>query len=133
MRACSAAFGFAWIPRESGPEALYTTNSPLSVRDRTLRNESMEVEIDAATGGIRNLRGAKESTPRLGQQLVTGQLPAGYGGAFHPLVVGLTTSPDRLIQIRRNRLLSLGQAPDAYANIPAVAYMQSLRDLPLVL
>ena len=27
-----------------------------------------------------------------------------------PLVVGLTTSPDRLIQIRRNRLLSLNQA-----------------------
>ncbi|MGZ8369941.1 MAG: kinase/pyrophosphorylase, partial [Caulobacteraceae bacterium] len=25
----------------------------------------------------------------------------------HPLIVGLTLSPDRLIQIRRNRLLSL--------------------------
>ena len=30
----------------------------------------------------------------------------------HPLVVGLTTSADRLIQVRRNRLLSLNQAPD---------------------
>ncbi|GGE09507.1 putative pyruvate, phosphate dikinase regulatory protein [Polymorphobacter glacialis] len=29
-----------------------------------------------------------------------------------PLVVGLTTAADRLIQIRRNRLLTLGQAPD---------------------
>ncbi|CAM3314894.1 MULTISPECIES: pyruvate, water dikinase regulatory protein [Sphingomonas] len=29
-----------------------------------------------------------------------------------PLVVGLTTSADRLIAIRRNRLLSLNQAPD---------------------
>ena len=29
-----------------------------------------------------------------------------------PLVVGLTTAPDRLIQIRRNRLLSLNQGPD---------------------
>ncbi|WP_174285706.1 pyruvate, water dikinase regulatory protein [Sphingomonas bacterium] len=29
----------------------------------------------------------------------------------NPLVVGLTTSADRLIQVRRNRLLSLGQAP----------------------
>lgn len=28
-----------------------------------------------------------------------------------PLVVGLTTAPDRLIQVRRNRLLSLSQAP----------------------
>jgi len=30
----------------------------------------------------------------------------------HPLIVGLTTNPDRLIQIRRNRLLSLNQAPE---------------------
>jgi [pyruvate, water dikinase]-phosphate phosphotransferase / [pyruvate, water dikinase] kinase len=30
----------------------------------------------------------------------------------HPLVVGLVTSPDRLVQIRRNRLLSLNQTPD---------------------
>lgn len=29
-----------------------------------------------------------------------------------PLVVGLTTSPDRLVAIRRNRLLSLGQVAD---------------------
>ena len=29
-----------------------------------------------------------------------------------PLVVGLTTAPDRLIQIRRNRLISLNQAPE---------------------
>lgn len=30
----------------------------------------------------------------------------------HPLVVGLTTSPERLVQVRRNRLLALNQAPD---------------------
>ena len=29
-----------------------------------------------------------------------------------PLVVGLVTSADRLIQIRRNRLLSLNQTPE---------------------
>jgi regulator of PEP synthase PpsR (kinase-PPPase family) len=29
-----------------------------------------------------------------------------------PLVVGLTTAPERLVQVRRNRLLSLGQAPE---------------------
>jgi len=29
-----------------------------------------------------------------------------------PLVVGLTTAPDRLVQVRRNRLLSLNQAPE---------------------
>ena len=30
----------------------------------------------------------------------------------HPLIVGLTTSADRLVQIRRNRLLSLNQSPE---------------------
>ena len=30
----------------------------------------------------------------------------------HPLVIGLTTNIDRLIQVRRNRLLSLNQAPE---------------------
>ncbi len=30
----------------------------------------------------------------------------------HPLVVGLTTSADRLVQVRRNRLLALNQAPE---------------------
>lgn len=40
----------------------------------------------------------------------------------HPLVVGLTTSPDRLIAIRRNRLLSLNQAPETdYVDQEAVA------------
>jgi [pyruvate, water dikinase]-phosphate phosphotransferase / [pyruvate, water dikinase] kinase len=39
-----------------------------------------------------------------------------------PLVVGLTTSPDRLIQIRRNRLLSLNQtATTAYVDEERVA------------
>jgi [pyruvate, water dikinase]-phosphate phosphotransferase / [pyruvate, water dikinase] kinase len=35
----------------------------------------------------------------------------------HPLVVGLITSADRLVQVRRNRLLSLNQTPDTdYVN-----------------
>lgn len=33
-------------------------------------------------------------------------------GLRNPLVVGLTTAPERLIQVRRNRLLSLSQIPD---------------------
>ena len=42
-------------------------------------------------------------------------------GLKNPLVVGLTTSADRLIQIRRNRLLSLNQMPDtAYVEEEAV-------------
>ena len=40
----------------------------------------------------------------------------------HPLIVGLTTSTDRLVQIRRNRLLSLNQKTEtAYVEQDAVA------------
>jgi regulator of PEP synthase PpsR (kinase-PPPase family) len=40
----------------------------------------------------------------------------------NPMIVGLTTSADRLIQIRRNRLLSLNQAADTnYVEQEAVA------------
>ncbi len=35
--------------------------------------------------------------------------PTTLFGLRHPMVVGLTTSPERLIQVRRNRLLSLNQ------------------------
>ena len=39
-----------------------------------------------------------------------------------PMVVGLTTAPERLIQVRRNRLLSLNQAPEtAYVDQERVA------------
>lgn len=45
----------------------------------------------------------------------------------NPLVVGLTPSADRLIQVRRNRLLSLNQAPEtAYVDQDAVAHEVSL-------
>jgi regulator of PEP synthase PpsR (kinase-PPPase family) len=38
--------------------------------------------------------------------------PSALFGLRQPLVVGLTTAPERLIQVRRNRLLSLNQAPE---------------------
>jgi regulator of PEP synthase PpsR (kinase-PPPase family) len=48
--------------------------------------------------------------------------PASLFALKHPLVVGLTTNPERLIQIRRNRLLSLNQAPETdYVDREAVA------------
>jgi regulator of PEP synthase PpsR (kinase-PPPase family) len=47
--------------------------------------------------------------------------PASLFGLQRPLVVGLTTSAERLIQVRRNRLLSLNQAPEtAYVDQDAV-------------
>jgi len=48
--------------------------------------------------------------------------PASLYRLKNPLVVGLVTSAERLIQIRRNRLLSLNQAPETdYVNQEKVA------------
>ncbi|MBC7519757.1 MAG: kinase/pyrophosphorylase [Sandarakinorhabdus sp.] len=57
-----------------------------------------------------------------------------------PIVVGLTTAPDRLVSIRRNRLLTLGQAPDTdYVDTvqveSEVAYARRLfadHDIPVI-
>ncbi len=57
-----------------------------------------------------------------------------------PLVVGLTTASDRLVMIRRNRLLTLGQAPDTEYVDPGtveaeVAYARRLfadHDVPVI-
>lgn len=47
--------------------------------------------------------------------------PASLFDLRHPIVVGLTTSADRLIQVRRNRLLSLNQKTEtAYVDQDAV-------------
>jgi len=47
--------------------------------------------------------------------------PASLFGLKHPMVVGLTTNIERLIQIRRNRLISLNQAPETdYVDVEAV-------------
>ena len=43
-------------------------------------------------------------------------------GLRRPLVVGLTTATERLVQVRRNRLLSIGQAPEtSYVDAEHVA------------
>lgn len=48
--------------------------------------------------------------------------PPALFGLRHPLVVGLTTAPERLVQVRRNRLLSLNQAPEtAYVDTEKVS------------
>lgn len=47
--------------------------------------------------------------------------PSALFGLKRPLVVGLTTAPERLVQVRRNRLISLNQAPEtAYVDTDRV-------------
>lgn len=66
--------------------------------------------------------------------------PASLFSLQTPLVVGLTTAPDRLVAIRRNRLLSLGQTPDtSYVDLDRieseVAYARRLfadHDIPVI-
>ena len=48
--------------------------------------------------------------------------PKALFGLRRPLVVGLTTAPERLVQVRRNRLLSISQSPDtSYVDTENVA------------
>ena len=71
------SFGFAWVPKEANPGQRSCRDRGLVARGRQIRNESIEIEIDAATGGIRSVAAVGESTARLGQQLVmTGLLDA---------------------------------------------------------
>ncbi len=64
------AFGYAWVPAEPNLEVPPVQPGALSAHGRTLKNESIELEIDEATGGIRGLMALGESTPRVAQQLV---------------------------------------------------------------
>ena len=71
------AFGDAWVPAEANLELPAAEPGGLSARGRTLKNETVELEIDEATGGIRGVMAVGESMPRIGQQL----LLAGLGEA----------------------------------------------------
>ncbi len=68
------AFGFGWVPREADPGRPPAVTGGLTTRGRKLRNESIEIEIDATTGGLRSIAAVGEATARLGQQLVVAGL-----------------------------------------------------------
>jgi alpha-mannosidase len=73
------AFGFAWISSDTtsgGPPAIA---AGVNARGRKFRNESIEVEIDSATGGIRSVAGVGDAMARLGQQLVFAGLSDAQG------------------------------------------------------
>jgi regulator of PEP synthase PpsR (kinase-PPPase family) len=53
--------------------------------------------------------------------VANGELPEVFDRLDRPLIVGLTATPDRLLQIRRNRLLSLNEGrPSSYVDEDAV-------------
>jgi len=64
------AFGFAWVPRDANFEASPASAGALTAKDHALRNETVSLEVDPATGGLRGVKAAGEDVARLGQQLV---------------------------------------------------------------
>ncbi len=86
-------FGFAWVPRDSSGDRPHPP-SAVSLRDRTLSNESMTVEVDPTTGGIRGLQAIGEETARIGQQLTIGGLVGPDGKPAPAKMRGATFSAD---------------------------------------
>ena len=116
-------FGFAWVPKDVNLGASPAVMRNLQTRGRRIQNESIEIEFDAVTGGIRSLAAVGESTARLGQQLVmTGlvdakgkpaiskmhseQFELDYGG---PALVQATSSGGLVDHERNTRLASFTQ------------------------
>jgi alpha-mannosidase len=135
-------FGFAWVPRQADPAAS-TAKAGLSAKGQQIRNEIMEIEIDAATGGIRRLGAAGESSPRLGQQLVVvGLEPAGgkpavsqmrserieidYAG---PALVQATSSGGLFDGARGSRLASFVERFRLWAGRPILEIDFTLSDI----
>jgi alpha-mannosidase len=137
------AFGFAWVPRETDLGRPPAAAPGLSTRGRQLKNESIEIEIDAATGGIRRLAAVGESTARLAQQLVmtgffdaqgkpvTSQMRSekfdvDYGG---PALVQATSSGSLVNPQQGNRLASFVQRYRLWAGRPMLEIDVTLADL----
>ncbi len=72
-------FGYAWVSATTDPARPPAATGAVSARGRELRNESIAIEVDATTGGVRSLAAPNESSPRLGQQLVVHGLLDGAG------------------------------------------------------
>jgi alpha-mannosidase len=137
------AFGFAWVPAEADPGRPPAHGGGLSARGRQLRNESIELEVDATTGGLRSIAAVGERTPRLGQQLIIAGLtdPAGqpvasqmrserfdvdYGG---PALVQATASGALVDPRQGKRLASFAQRYRLWTGRPILEIEVTLSDL----
>ena len=135
------ALGFAWVPKEADLARPPAATAALSAKGRQLKNESIEIEIDAATGGIRSLAAPGESTARVGQQLVIAGLTDGegkpttsqmrsdqfeieYGG---PALVQATSSGRLIDPQNGNRLASFVQRYRLWAGRPILEIEISLK------
>ncbi len=137
------AFGFAWVPAESEPGRSPAAASGLSAKGRQLRNESVEIQVDSTTGGLRSIANVGEATARLGQQLVIAGLVNTAGKPVNSqmrcdrfeidyagpaLVQGMASG--FLIDPRQgNRLASFDQRYRLWAGRPILEIEVRLKDL----
>jgi alpha-mannosidase len=138
-------FGFAWVAGQSDPDRPAPAPVPgvVSIRDRTIANESMSVAIDPTTGGIRSIQSRAEETPRLGQQLAIAGLVsldgkpapsrmrgtsfrADYGG---PALAQATTTGTIHDPSNDRRLASFEQRFRLWAGRPTLEIRITLSDL----
>ncbi len=115
----------------------------LSARGRQLRNESIAIEVNATTGGLRSIAAVGEETPRLGQQLVLAGLvdtsgkpinsqmrcdrfDIDYGG---PALVQGTSSGSLIDPRQGNRVASFVQRFRLWAGRPILEIDVTLKDL----
>ena len=137
------AFGYAWVPAETDPGRAPATSAGLSAKGRQLRNESIAIEVDATTGGLRSIAAVGEETPRLGQQLVLAGLVDGSGKAINsqmrcdsfeidyggPTLVQGTATGGLIDPRQGNRVASFVQRFRLWAGRPILEIDVSLKDL----
>jgi alpha-mannosidase len=140
-----APFGFAWVPKEADLGRPPSSEVGLSARGRRLSNESIAIEIDAATGGLRSVVAAGESTARIAQQLVltglfdsTGkptksqmrceQSEVDYGG---PALVQATSSGSLVDPQKGTRIASFTQRYRLWAGRPILELDITVTDLDI--
>ncbi|MGP0069420.1 MAG: glycosyl hydrolase family 38 [Isosphaeraceae bacterium] len=137
------AFGFAWVPAEADPGRPPATSGGLLARGRELRNESVAIEVDATTGGLRSIAAVGEETPRLAQQLVLAGLvdtsgkpinsqmrcdrfEIDYGG---PALLQGTSSGSLIDPRQGNRVASFVQRYRLWVGRPILEIDVNLKDL----
>ncbi|WZO99553.1 glycosyl hydrolase family 38 [Isosphaeraceae bacterium EP7] len=76
-----AGFGYAWVSRATDATLPPPPIGVLSAKARVLKNETLEVTIDEASGGIRGIKAAGDASARIGQQLVINGLRDANGEA----------------------------------------------------
>ena len=104
--------------RSSSPSPMTTASARRIGRRPTSSSPACRAPRRRRPASISPIAATRSPTSRWSRSAAAAQpVPASY----HPLVVGLTTNPDRLIQIRRNRLLALNEATETdYVDLEAV-------------